>query len=118
MELRKQLRPHSVNLERLEGRAINEATIHSALVFFACYFFLLFLGTLIVSTDGFDLLSTFTGVISCLSNIGPGLDMTGPMGSYVMFSPLSKIVMSLCMLLGRLEIFPILMLFSPRVWKN
>ena len=118
LELRKQLRPHSVNIERLEGKPITDATIHSALVFFACYFFLLFLGTVIVSIDGFDLLSSFTGVIACLSNIGPGLDMTGPMGSYVMFSPLSKIVMSLCMLLGRLEIFPILMLFSPRVWKN
>ena len=118
LELRKQLRPHSVNIERLEGKPITDATIHSALVFFACYFFLLFIGTVIVSTDGFDLLSSFTGVISCLSNIGPGLDMTGPMGSYVMFSALSKIVMSLCMLLGRLEIFPILMLFSPRVWKN
>ena len=118
LELRKQLRPHSVNIERLEGKPITDATIHSALVFFACYFFLLAIGTLVVSTDGFDLLSSFTGVVSCLSNIGPGLDMTGPMGSYVMFSPLSKIVMSLCMLLGRLEIFPILMLFSPRVWKR
>ena len=118
LELHKQLRPHSVSIERLEGKPITDATIHSALVFFTCYFFLLFIGTVIVSTDGFDLLSSFTGVISCLSNIGPGLDMTGPMGSYIMFSPLSKIVMSICMLLGRLEIFPILMLFSPKVWKN
>ena len=118
LELRKQLKPHSISIERLEGKPIGEAAIHSTLVFFASYFFLLFLGTTIVATDGFDLLSTFTGVVSCLSNIGPGLDMTGPAGSYVMFSPLSKIVMSLCMLLGRLEIFPILMLFSPKLWRN
>ncbi len=118
LELRKQLKPHSVSIERLEGKPITDAVTHSALVFFCCYFFLLFLGTAIVATDGFDLLSSFTGVISCLSNIGPGLDMTGPMGSYVMFSPLSKVVLSLYMLLGRLEIFPILMLFSPRVWKS
>ena len=118
LELQKQLRPHSVNIGRLEGKPITDATIHSTLVFFACYFFLLFLSTAIVATDGFDLLSSFAGVVACLSNIGPGLDMTGPMGSYVMFSPLSKIVLSLCMLLGRLEIFPILMLFSPRVWKR
>ena len=118
LELRKQLRPHSVNIERLEGKPLTDSVIHSALVFFACYFFLLFIGTVIVSTDGFDLLSSFTGVVSCLSNIGPGLDMVGPMGSYIMFSPLSKIVMSLCMLLGRLEIFPILMLLSPRIWKS
>ncbi len=118
LELRKQLKPHSVNIERLEGKPITDATIHSALVFFACYLFLLFIGTAIVATDGFDTVSTFTGVLACLSNIGPGLELVGPMGGYVMFSPLSKIVLSLCMLLGRLEIFPILMLFSPRVWKN
>lgn len=118
LELRKQLKPHSVSIERLEGKPISEATIHSTLIFFACYFFLLFIGTLLVLLDGFDLTSTFTGVISCLSNIGPGLDMVGPAGSFAMFSPFSKIVLSLCMLLGRLEIFPILMLFSPSVWKH
>ncbi len=118
LELRKQLRPHSVSIERLEGKPIGEATIHSTLVFFACYLFLFFLGTVIVSTDGLDLTTTFTSVVACLSNIGPGLELVGPMGSYIMFSPLSKIVLSLLMLLGRLEIFPILMLFSPRVWKK
>ncbi len=118
LELRKQLRPHSVSIERLEGKPIGEATIHSTLVFFACYLFLFFLGTVIVSIDGFDLTTTFTSVVACLSNIGPGLELVGPMGSYIMFSPLSKIVLSLCMLLGRLEILPILMLFSPRVWKK
>ncbi len=118
LELRKQLRPHSVNIERLEGKPINNATIHSTLVFFACYLFLFFLSTAIVSIDGFDLTTTFSSVVACLSNIGPGLELVGPMGSYVMFSPFSKIVLSLCMLLGRLEIYPILMLFSPRVWRK
>ena len=118
LELRRQLKPHSVSIERLEGKPITETTIHSTLVFFACYFFLLAMGTALVSLDGFDITSTFTSVVSCLSNIGPGLDMVGPMGSFVMFSPLSKIVLTLCMLLGRLEIFPILMLFSPTTWKR
>ena len=118
LELRRQLRPHSVSIERLEGKPITETTIHSTLVFFSCYFFLLTLGTALVSLDGFDITSTFTGVVACFSNIGPGLDMVGPMGSYVLFSPLSKVVLSLCMLLGRLEIFPILMLFSPTTWKK
>ena len=118
LELQKQLRPHSVSIERLEGKPINDTTIHSTLVFFACYLFLFFLGTAIVSTDGFDLTTTFSSVVACLSNIGPGLELVGPMGSYIMFSPLSKIVLSLCMLLGRLEIYPILMLFSPKVWRK
>ncbi len=118
LELRRQLKPHSVSIERLEGKPITETTIHSTLIFFSCYFFLLAAGTALVSLDGFDITSTFTSVVSCLSNIGPGLDMVGPMGSFIMFSPLSKIVLTLCMLLGRLEIFPILMLFSPSTWRK
>ena len=59
----------------------------------------------------------FTGVLSCLSNIGPGLSLVGPMGGFWMFSDFSKIVLSAAMLIGRLEIFPVLVLFSPSLWK-
>lgn len=118
-ELRQQLRPHSVNVTRLEGKVLADSTIHSTLVFFAGYFFLLFLGTLLVTLlDGLDITTTFTSVVTCLSNIGPGLGLTGPSGSFAVFSPLSKWILSFCMLLGRLEIFPILILFSPKVWKK
>lgn len=117
-ELRQQLRPHSVNVARMEGKTLADSTVHSTLVFFAGYFFLLFAGTLLVSLDGYDITTTFTSVVTCLSNIGPGLGMTGPSGSFAMFSPFSKWILSLCMLLGRLEIFPIMMLFTPKVWKK
>ena len=56
--------------------------------------------------------------MACLSNIGPGLSMVGPTGNYALFSPLSKVVLILEMLLGRLEIFPVIYLFSPRVWRK
>ena len=59
-----------------------------------------------------------TSVIATLSNIGPGLEMVGPTGNYAAFSDLSKIVLSFCMLAGRLEIYPMLILFSPSLWKK
>ena len=72
--------------------------------------------TLLISLDDMDFESTFSAVVSCTNNIGPGLGVVGPMGSYATLSYLSKLVLILDMLLGRLEIFPILMLFAPSVW--
>lgn len=117
-ELRRQLKPHSVRVERLEGKPISDSVMHSTLVFFACYFFLLVFALVLLSLDGFDFTTNFTAVISCLSNIGPGLGMVGPAGNFAAYSSFSKLVCSFCMLLGRLEIFPIIMLFSPAVWKH
>ena len=79
---------------------------------------LLLLFTFIVSFDGFDLETNFTALISCLSNMGPGMSLVGPAGNYAIFSDLSKITMTLAMLLGRLEIFPLLVLFSPATWRK
>lgn len=73
---------------------------------------------IIVSIDGFDIVTTTTSVIATLSNIGPGLEMVGPTGNFSAFSPLSKIVLSFCMLAGRLEIYPMLIMFSPSIWKR
>ena len=118
-ELRQQLRPHSVNVARLDGKVLADSTIRSSLVFFVCYFFLLFLCTVLIALiDGLDITTTFTSVVTCLSNIGPGLGLVGPSGNFDVFSAPSKWILSFCMLLGRLEIFPILCLFSPKVWKK
>ncbi|MGI6049860.1 MAG: potassium transporter TrkG, partial [Acetivibrionales bacterium] len=73
---------------------------------------------LIISLDGFDLISNFSAVLSSINNIGPGLGVVGPMGSYADYSVLSKIVLSFTMLFGRLEIFPLLILFTPTFWKR
>ena len=68
--------------------------------------------------DGFDSETTITAVMACINNIGPGLNMVGPAGNFSMFSPVSKIILSLNMLIGRLEIWPMLLLFTPSIYKN
>ena len=73
---------------------------------------------LVLSLDNFDFTTTVTGVLTCIGNVGPGLSMVGPSGNFSAMSDLSKIVLSLAMLFGRLEIFPLILLFSPRVWRR
>lgn len=73
---------------------------------------------LLVSVDNFSFGTTFTAVVTCIGNVGPGLEMVGPMGNFSAFSGFSKIVLSLCMILGRLEIIPVLVLFSGTAWKK
>ena len=68
--------------------------------------------------DNFSFGTTFTAVVTCIGNVGPGLEMVGPMGNFSAFSGFSKIVLSLCMILGRLEIIPVLVLFSGTAWKK
>ena len=86
--------------------------------FFLAYIVILILGTLIISIDGFTLETNFTATLSCLSNIGPGFGSVGPFSSFSIYSNFSKAFLSLVMLAGRLEIFPILILFSPITWKK
>ena len=74
--------------------------------------------TMVVSLDNMDFDSTFSAVVACINNIGPGLGVVGPMGGYASLSYRSKVVLILDMLLGRLEIFPMLMLFAPSVWMT
>ena len=80
--------------------------------------FVLMISVFVLSFDGFSFETNVTSVITTLSNIGPGLDMVGPRGNFSAFSNLSKLVLSLDMLIGRLEIFPILMLISPSAWRH
>ena len=117
-ELWRQQHPHGISVVRLEGKPVSESTLHTTLVFAACYIGILLLGTLLLTLDGYDLLTNFTGTLACISNIGPGLGLVGPTGNYAMFSGFSKLLLSFIMLLGRLEIFPLLLLFSPAVWRK
>ena len=73
---------------------------------------------LLVSLDNFDASTTITAVFATVNNIGPGLGMVGPVGNFAMFSPLSKIVLTLDMLFGRLELYPMLVLLYPGTWKR
>lgn len=117
-EVRQILHPQSVNVVKLDGHAVEERVLRTVLVFLSAYVVCVFSATLIVSLDNYPFTTTFTAVVTTMSNVGPGLELVGPMGNFSIFSPISKVVLSLCMIIGRLEIFPILVLFSPNAWKK
>lgn len=87
-------------------------------VYMICYFLIFGFSMLFISVDNFSMTTTISAVASCLNNIGPGLDIVGPVGNFSQFSDFSKLVLTADMLIGRLEIFPILFLFAPSVWRQ
>lgn len=117
-ELGRMLNPRRTVSIRVNGKAIATSTVHNTLVFISLYFLLTFVITALVSLDGYDFETTFASVVSCMSNVGPGLGPAGPMGSFDIYSDLSKVLLSFAMLAGRLEIFPMLLLFSPDTWRR
>ena len=117
-DIRRTIHPKSVNTIKLDGHTVDENILSGVEGFFFAYMFVLLVSTIIVSLDGFSFETNFTAVVATLSNIGPGLGMVGPTGNFAAFSDLSKLVLSLCMLIGRLEVFPILMLFAPSAWRQ
>lgn len=117
-EIGKMLNPRRTASVRMNGRPLSTQTIRNTLVFISLYFLITFVLVVIVSLDGYDFETTFASVVSCMSNVGPGLGPAGPMGSFDIFSDLSKVLLSFGMLIGRLEIFPILILFSPATWRK
>jgi len=117
-EMATMLRPRSVQIARMDGKTLEEDTIRGTSAFLVAYCGICLASMLLVSLDNFSMETTVTSVVACLNNIGPGLDMVGPTGNYSQFSVFSKLVLSLDMLLGRLELFPMMMLCAPRVWKK
>ncbi|MBR3475176.1 MAG: TrkH family potassium uptake protein [Oscillospiraceae bacterium] len=118
-ELRQMIRPRSVTRVQLDGKRVERSTVKAASTFFAMYIALLLLFSFLVSLDGADIPTSFSAALSCLSNIGPGMTRAiGPAGSFAFFSDRTKLLLSLAMLMGRLEIYPILVLLSPRTWKK
>ena len=117
-EIRTIIHPRSVSVVRLDGEPLPEQTVRTTQCYFIIYMFLTFGASLLVGLDNFSFGTTLTAVISCINNIGPGLEAVGPMGNFSAFSNLSKLILSFCMVLGRLEMFPILVLFSRNAWKK
>ncbi len=117
-ELKQLVLPTRVRRIWLEGKPVGDATVHSVLVIFHIYIAIIALSVLILTLDGRDMITNFTASCACIFNVGPGLGDVGPTGNYVFFSDLSKLTLSMEMLLGRLEIFPIVFLFAPSVWKK
>ncbi len=110
------IRPRTVKTLRVDSKPVSEETVRNTNAFFVLYFLICVSSMAAVAIDNFNQETTVTAVLACINNIGPGLSLVGPSGNFAMFSPLSKIVLSLDMLFGRLEIFPMIMLFTPSVW--
>ena len=117
-ETHRMLHPRAVSLIKMDGKVVSEDTLSGVMAYMLTYIGIMAVSVLLLAIDGFDLESTTTAMVACLNNIGPGLGMVGPSGNFSEFSILSKLVLSADMLFGRLEIFPMLMLFTPALWKR
>jgi len=112
------IHPREVKVIRMDGKPIDHNTLRSTNVYLAIYFFILLVSTLLISVDNFNLTTNFTAVASTLNNIGPGLDGVGPTRNFGMYSDFSKFVLMFDMLAGRLELYPLLILFMPSLWRR
>ena len=112
------LSPRRVDVIRNNGRAVDERILANTNAYFAVYVIIIFVSFMVISLDNFSTGTNITAVFACFNNIGPGLEAVGPSCNFSAFSVTSKIVLILNMLAGRLEIFPILVLFSPNIWRR
>jgi len=112
------LQPRKVAVVRIEGKAVQEGTLSTLGVYMFLYVLCLIVGTLWVAAEAPDFTTAFTTSLTCLNNVGPGLGAVGPVNNFSFYSPATKWFLSLQMLAGRLEIYPILALLAPSVWKK
>ena len=117
-ELKQALHPQVVAPVRMDGKLVNHETIRTTNVFVAAYIFIFAASFMLVSLDGFDMVTNFTSIAATLNNIGPGLNQVGPMMNFGAYSNFAKLVLIFDMLAGRLEIFPMLVLFLPDTWRR
>lgn len=117
-DIKKAINPRSIETVKVDRQTVEESVVKSVSVFFATYLIVIAISALIIALDGRDITTTITSVISCVGNIGPGLNAVGPAGNFADFSILSKIVLSFDMLAGRLELIPMLMIFTPYAWSR
>ena len=115
-DIRKIFKPNSVKTIRLDGNPLDEDTVKSSLSYLSIYFVIIVISVMVVALDGMDIVTTSTAVISCFNNIGPALGEAH--ASFDVFSYFSKLFLSFLMLFGRLEIMPMLVLFSPSTWRK
>ncbi|MBC2578567.1 TrkH family potassium uptake protein [Peptostreptococcus russellii] len=118
-EIKRLLHPRAMVSVKIDKKTVETSVISSVLAYLLVYFSLIVISFLLISINEFDFETSLTSVITCINNVGPGLGaIVGPTGNFSSFSDFSKIILCFDMLLGRLEIFPILLLFSPRMYKR
>ena len=118
-DVRKMVHPREIVTVKLEGEPIHQSTIDNVRIFFVTWVAILIICTFLISIEDYgDFLSNFSASLSCVSNIGPGFNLVGPAANFAGYSYFSKVVLSVEMLFGRLEIFPIIVLFSPATYRK
>ncbi len=117
-EIGSYLHPRSVKKIKLDGKAVEQESLQAIHVYFITFFVIFIFSVFAISLEEKDLITNFTAVAATINNIGPGLEMVGPTANFAHFTLFSKWVLMFDMLAGRLELFPMLMLFVPQVWKD
>lgn len=117
-EFHSYIHPRSVKKIQMDDKPIEHDVIRSINVYCATFFFLFGLSLLLISFEGYDFLTNFSAIVATLNNIGPGFNLVGPAANFGFFTDFSKFVLIFNMLAGRLELFPLLILFHPHIWKD
>ena len=117
-ELQTMVQPHRIKKIKMDSHLIDHETVRSVNVYMVAYLLVFSLSLIVVSFDNHDLITSFTAVTASINNVGPGLELVGPTANFGFFSPLTKSVLIFDMLAGRLELFPVLLLFTPATWKK
>ena len=112
------LHPQQIQVVRLNGHRVDEKILSGTTVYLTAYVMIVVVSFLLISFDNFSLMTNLSAVVSCFNNIGPGLSAVGPAANYAGYSVLSKLVLSVAMLFGRLEIYPLLFVLSPTTWAK
>ncbi len=118
LSLKKMLHPNAVSTIKLDGKILSTDVSHGVMRYLVIYLALIVGSMILISFENMDFTTTFTSVFTCINNIGPGLSQVGPMEGFSCMSDFSKIVLAIDMLLGRLEIFPMMFLVMPSVWRK
>jgi trk system potassium uptake protein len=116
--INKMIHPHSVSVITFEGQKVEKNVQDGVTSYFGTIFIIFLVSTILISFDGYDITTNITAVATCVNNVGPGLNVVGPCGNFGGFSAFSKVVLIFNMIIGRLEIYPVLVLFHPNTWKN
>ena len=117
-EVSRMIHPHSVQTVRFEGRPVEELTARSINLYVAVYIFIYVASMLLLAFEKKDFMTLFSAVSACLNNVGPGFSEVGAVCSYSGLTPLTKVTLTFDMLFGRLELFPMLVLFTPSIWTK
>ncbi len=117
-EIKRLISPRSVSNIKFEGKDLDDSTQRSVTTYFAIYMICILVIFVIISFEPFGFTTNFTATVTCFNNVGPGFDMVGPAGSFAKYSDFSKLVLSFAMLMGRLEIFPLIIALIPSTWRK